>query len=137
MIKELSINVTYSDAFSERLVTLLIIVLTTLTADPIILSITSQSNLTKILKLQKKAIRIICNANYNAHTGPLFYQSGILPFDKIITYSKLMFMHAVAFNYNLDSFSNVWQTNTQRGLDMELRNANDFVLPQIQRLLNL
>jgi hypothetical protein len=52
---------------------------------PIILSITSQSNLTKILKLQKKAIRIICNANYNAHTGPLFYQSEILPFDKIIT----------------------------------------------------
>ncbi len=46
-----------------------------------------------------------------------------------------MFMHAVAFNYNLDSFSNVWQTNAQRGLDMELRNAKDFVLPPIQREL--
>jgi hypothetical protein len=100
---------------------------------PIILSITSQANITKIFKLQKKAIRIISNADYNAHSNPLFFQNGVLPIDQILTYSKLMFMHTVAFNYSLESFSGVWPRNNQRNLDMNLRNATDFVLPPVQR----
>ncbi len=44
-----------------------------------------------------------------------------------------MFMHAIAYNYNLDSFNNIWLTNNQRGIDRELRNANDFILPQVNR----
>jgi hypothetical protein len=39
---------------------------------PIILSITSQTNITKIFKLQKKAIRVITHSNHNAHTNTLF-----------------------------------------------------------------
>jgi hypothetical protein len=100
---------------------------------PIILSITSQSNLNKIFKLQKKAIRIISNASYNAHTDILFFQNGILPLEKIISYCKLMFMHTIAYNYNLASFDNVWQTNAHRNLDMQLRNSDDFVLPPVLR----
>jgi hypothetical protein len=100
---------------------------------PIILSITTQSNITRILKLQKKAIRIITNSNYNAHTNTLFFEQGILPFDKIITFNKLMFMHAIAYNYNITSFKNIWSTNQQRNLEMNLRNINDFILPPIRR----
>ncbi len=37
-----------------------------------ILSITSQTNINKIFTVQKKAIRVITNSNYNAHTNPLF-----------------------------------------------------------------
>ncbi len=100
---------------------------------PIILSITSQANITKISKLQKKAIRVITHSNYNAHTNVLFFDQGILPFDKIIIYSKFMFMHAVAYNYNIESFNNVWMTNQQHNLDMNLRNADDFILPAVRR----
>jgi hypothetical protein len=100
---------------------------------PIILSITSQSNINRVFKLQKKAIRIISNANSNAHANPLFYQNGILPLERIIDYSKMMFMHTVAFNYNLDSFTNVWLKNDQRNIDINLRNSNDFILPMVHR----
>ncbi len=77
------------------------------------MSITSQTNITKIFKLQKKAIRIITHSNHNALTNTLFYEQGILPFDKIIIFSKYMFMHAIAYNYNIESFNNVWMTNQQ------------------------
>jgi hypothetical protein len=102
---------------------------------PIILSITSQSNITKIILLQKKAIRIISNASYNAHTDPLFYANQILPLDKIIIYCKVMFMHSVVYNYNLESFSNIWHTNNHRGMGIDLRNANDYTLPTVHREL--
>ncbi len=38
-------------------------------------------------------------------------------------------MHAIYYKYNPSSFSNIWLTNAQRDIDMELRNANDFILP--------
>lgn len=100
---------------------------------PIILSMTSQTNINKIFKLQKKAIRIISLEKNNTPTNPLFYQQGILPLEKIILFSKLMFMHSIVYNYNLGSFNNIWLTNNQRGIDRELRNANDFILPQVNR----
>jgi hypothetical protein len=100
---------------------------------PIILSMSSQSNITKVAKLQKKAIRIISNSPRNAHTSQLFYQHGILPLDKIISLNKSLFMHAIYYKYNLSSFSNIWLTNAQRDIDMELRNANDFILPFVNR----
>ncbi len=100
---------------------------------PIILSMASYTNLSRIFKLQKKAIRIISFSKNNTLTDPLFYQLGILPLENIITLNKLLFMHAIAFNYNLESFNNIWTTNNLREMDMELRNANDFTLPIIHR----
>ncbi len=64
-----------------------------------ILSCTSQTNITKILTMQKKAIRIVTNAPYNSHTNPLFLEINVLPFDKLITLNRLLFMHAIAYNY--------------------------------------
>ncbi len=40
---------------------------------------TTQKNRQKILKIQKKAIRIMTNSTYNAHTNPLFKTHKILP----------------------------------------------------------
>jgi hypothetical protein len=42
-------------------------------------------------------------------------------------------MRAIAYNYNLESFNNIWTTNKLHEMDMELRNANDFTLPIICR----
>jgi hypothetical protein len=100
---------------------------------PIILSISSQSNINKVSLLQRKAIRTITNSNYNDHANPLFHQLNILPFDKVILFSKLMFMHAIKYNYCLESFSNIWQTNAQCNPAFALRNADDFALPIVQR----
>jgi hypothetical protein len=45
---------------------------------------TSQTNITTIFKQQKKAIRILANSDYHAHTAPIFESLCILPLDKII-----------------------------------------------------
>ena len=44
---------------------------------------THKKFINKIKVMQKKAIRIICHAKYNATTGPLFKNRGILKFDDI------------------------------------------------------
>jgi hypothetical protein len=100
-----------------------------LTYCPIILSCTNKTNINRILKVQKKAIRIITNSNYNDHTAPLFQSLCILPFDKIIEQAKLLFMHSVEFNYAPSTFNNTWTKNNERNMEIELRNNDEYVLP--------
>jgi hypothetical protein len=47
----------------------------------------STTHLKPIKTLQKKAIRLICDANYNAHTDPLFYKLEQLKFEELYTLS--------------------------------------------------
>ena len=68
---------------------------------PTILSCTSISNQNKLAKFQKKAIRIMTNSRYNAHTQPLFNSHKILPFDKILKSGRLTFMHSVYYDYGM------------------------------------
>jgi hypothetical protein len=77
-------------------------------------------------KKQKQAIRIICNANYRAHTVRLFRGQNILPLDQLITYSTIKFMHSYHFKQLPFSFTGVWQTNAERNPAGQLRNAYDF-----------
>ena len=100
-----------------------------LTYCPIILSCTNKTNINRILKVQKKAIRIITNSRYNEHTAPLFFSLGILPYDKIIEQSKLIFMHSVEYNYAPRTFLNTWRKNNERNTGHALRNEADYVLP--------
>ena len=79
--------------------------------------------------LQKKAIRIINKSPILAHTQPLFFQTKILPFDKLVTQSRLIFMHAVQYGYAHETFLNSWTTNIARNPNLQLRNADDFYLP--------
>ena len=97
---------------------------------PIILNCTSASNKNKIFKIQKKAIRLITNSTYNAHTTPLFLQHKILPYDKIIKQCKLVFMHSVNYNYAPSSFVDIWRKNNDRELGLQLRNDDNYILPQ-------
>jgi hypothetical protein len=94
------------------------------------MSCITQKNKQKIIKIQKKAIRIMTNSAYNAHTNPLFKKHQILPYDLIIKQSQLTFMHTVAHNLAPSSFANTWITNADRDPELNLRNANDFYLPQ-------
>jgi hypothetical protein len=100
-----------------------------LTYCPIILSCTSKSNINRISKIQKKAIRIITHSNYNDHTAPLFVRLGILPYEKLIEQAKLLFMHSIEYNYAPRAFSNTWMKNNERNIGHALRNDNDYMLP--------
>jgi hypothetical protein len=93
---------------------------------PTILACTSKANLTKIHKVQKKALRIMSNSKYNAHTGPICVRHNILPFDKIITQAQLLFMHSIRYEYAPPSFNNIW-TN-ERNMNVVLRNNNQYIL---------
>jgi hypothetical protein len=94
-----------------------------------IYSCTSQTNLNKIFLQQKKAIRIITNSAYTAHTAPLFASLSILPLEKVITHAKLSFMHTVYYGTAPTSFHNIWQTQAQRHPEINLRNATDIYVP--------
>jgi hypothetical protein len=60
---------------------------------------TSQANLNHISILQKKAIRVITVSSTFAHTDKLFIENRILPFEKIISFNRLLFMHTIAYKY--------------------------------------
>jgi hypothetical protein len=95
----------------------------------IILSCTSQSNLNRIQILQKKAIRVVANLNYNAHTDNVFNELKLLKFEKLVKYRQLTFMHGIKFNYAPISFENMWPTSNERDILYNLRELNDFILP--------
>ena len=101
-----------------------------LTYCPAIVGCTSKTNIEKISKMQKKAIRIITNSSYTAHTDPLFKQLNILTFKNIITQANLHLMHSIHYKYAPVSFNNFWQTNTSRNTQHNLRNTHDYTIPR-------
>ena len=48
-------------------------------------------NVSKLFKLQKKAIRNVSNSKYNSHTDPLFKSLGFLKLEDIYTLNALKF----------------------------------------------
>ena len=93
------------------------------------------TSLKNIIIKQKKAIRCVADAKYNAHTGPLFKQLKILPFDSLVTFSRLQFISDFKHNHLPKSFCNVWQINEDRQLHHVLRNANEFYIPRARTSL--
>jgi hypothetical protein len=67
-----------------------------------------------LVKLQKKAMRIISGAPYNSHTEPLFKNNSILPLNLLIKYFGLLFMYDYCNNLLPLSFRNLWPTNVER-----------------------
>jgi hypothetical protein len=84
--------------------------------------------LKKLFLKQKKAIRIISNANFCAHTSVLFKELKILPLDKMITFCKIKFMHKFTNKRLPLSFANMWETNRSRMPERNLRNADNFFI---------
>jgi hypothetical protein len=82
----------------------------------------STSNAKKLKVIQKKAVRIITSAKSNAHTGPIFHELKILPYEKMQKLFTLKFMQAIEYGYCYESFSYYWPRNTQRNVNYELRN---------------
>ena len=89
----------------------------------------------EIVLIQKKAIRIICNAKYNSHTEPLFKNKKILPFHDLFSFFKLLLMYDYVNHALPISFNNVWPTNEERRNNAEganLRNNAQLYIPFVR-----
>ena len=61
-------------------------------------SSTTAENINRICVMQKKAIRIVTNSNYNDHTAPLFKELNILNIDDIIKVELAKYMYKFTNN---------------------------------------
>jgi hypothetical protein len=100
---------------------------------------TSQKNVNKLLKAQKKSIRSITKSKHNEHTGPLFQSLKIMPFNNLVKYTQSLVTHSIVHNYAPGTLSNTWIFNHERNHNVMLRNAYDLYVPlartdQIKRL---
>ncbi len=98
----------------------------------LIYSTATPSNLSTIITKQKMAIRCIMNSKYNAHTAPLFKELNILPFNLLVKYFQLQFMHNYKMNYLPRSFLNIWETNEEFNNYYPLRNILDYRIPRFR-----
>jgi hypothetical protein len=57
--------------------------------------------------MQKKAVRLISNANYNSHSEPLFKNLGILPFQDLVSFFNIQLMQQFNQGFLPASFNNV------------------------------
>lgn len=71
----------------------------------------TKSHLSKLNLLQKKAIRMINNSEYNAHTQPLFKSSKILPLDSINILELQKLMYKINHKLLPTSTPNIFVTN--------------------------
>ena len=99
---------------------------------PVICS-TTQSNIDKLFIMQKKSLRIISQAKYNAHTLPLFFFHKILPFPDLIIFQNLLFMHSVDKEYIKVKFSDIFVKSSEiLTHNYPLRNASDYHVPRVK-----
>ena len=62
----------------------------------------------RIFKLQKKAVRVVCLARYNAHTDPLFKTLNLLQVPDILKLRSLKFYYRYLENKTPDYFNNIF-----------------------------
>ena len=71
-----------------------------------------------LIKLQKKSVRVLHRASFNAHTDPIFREHSILKFSSIYKYSIMVFMFKWKVNLLPTIFQNYFVLNS------EFRNAS-------------
>ena len=86
----------------------------------------------KLKNLQKKAVRIISNAKYNAHTNPLFRNLNILKVDDICTLHDYKFCFKVMNKMVPEYFINISNSIGTFIHDHETRHAADMRLPAVR-----
>ena len=84
----------------------------------------------KLTKIQKKAVRLIINAKYNAHTEPIFKNFKLLKATDLCALHDLKF----CFKYENQMLPSYFYTIFRRNSDNHVfftRHVNNFQLPQI------
>ena len=102
-------------------------------------SCAAQKLISNLQIFQKKAIRIVKDTKYNAHTEPIFNELNILPLDLLIKFFNLQFMQHYIQGFLPSLFDSVWLTNEERrpeDIQRILRNSNQLAIP-FTRLVSL
>lgn len=98
---------------------------------PLIVGCATMTNLNKIVRLQKKAIRIVTNSKFNEHTAPIFKKLKVLPYMSMIKLNKLKFMHSIYYNYAPRTFIGEWKLNEERRVPYDLRSSTLFNIQRV------
>ena len=85
-----------------------------------------------LFKLQKKAVRIISNAKYNAHTNPLFRKLNLLKMEDICTLHDYKFCYKLINKMVPEYFISILNSVGTSIHDHETRHAADFRLPAVR-----
>ena len=95
---------------------------------------TKQKNINALLSIQKRCIRLISKAKYNAHTDPLYFALNILPIPDLIEQQRLQLMHSLEYEYGPASFADEYRIkNIIKNIENRvylLRNNDDYFIPQ-------
>ena len=92
----------------------------------------NKTTIKPITILQKKAIRIICDAKYRDHTAPLFKKEKILTFEKTIEYNIYRFMYDYRNDKLPTYFNGMWRNNNEVH-HYAVRNENDFFTERVNK----
>ena len=91
------------------------------------------SNINNLIKIQKKAIRVICNTKYNAHTEPLFKNREILKLTDLIKLNELRFCYKFETGTLPKYFLTSYVTKNE---EVHSNNASQLHLYRIPRVKN-
>ena len=101
----------------------------------IIFGAASKKLLEPISVIQRKALRLVARASYNAHTDVLFKQYNFLKYDDIIHLNQCIFMRQYSNKQLPTSFTNMFQ---YLPLSQQVYRDHDYnFVPQIVNLPNL
>ena len=95
---------------------------------------TYKTNLRRLVTLQKRAVRIINNSNFDAHTDPIFKELSILKFNDIHLLQLGQFMYSYKSSSLPLKFSNKFLQNIQFH-NYNTRNSHALHLPTVEQTL--
>ena len=90
-----------------------------------------RSHLHKLRLLQKKAIRIISNTDYLAHSSKLFLNLKLLKLDDIMTFQLGTFMYKLKYNKLPNVIPHMFVTN-ENIHSHNTRNKNGYLIPSVR-----
>lgn len=95
----------------------------------------SECAMQSILKMQKRAVRIITVSKCKAHTAELFYSTKILDVFKVYKYCLLIFM----FKYNHNMLPQVFNNMFAKNVDVHhhyTRQQNQLHIPEVKNTIS-
>ena len=95
---------------------------------------THQSFLDRLLLLQKRIIRIICDSTARSHTDPLFFNNKLLKINELYLYQLGQFMYKYDNKSLPSAFDSMFFKN-QSVHNYPTRQSNEFHLPLLRTLL--
>ena len=90
------------------------------------------SNMNRIFKMQKKAVRLLTGARYNAHTAPIFKMLGLLNVYDLHKLQEYKFCFKLENNMLTKYFYTNLFTQNQNIHHHNTRNAKNFQIPNVK-----